>query len=57
VSAEDLGGADVHCRVSGVTDHFAHDDVHALHIARRIVSNLNREKRLELQVRRVADSG
>jgi 3-methylcrotonyl-CoA carboxylase beta subunit len=30
VSAEDLGGADVHCRISGVTDHFAHDDPHAL---------------------------
>lgn len=44
VSAEDLGGADVHCRVSGVTDHFAADDHHALSIARRIVSNLNRAK-------------
>lgn len=41
VSAEDLGGADVHCRTSGVTDHFAHDDRHALAIARRIVANLN----------------
>jgi 3-methylcrotonyl-CoA carboxylase beta subunit len=41
VSAEDLGGANVHCQVSGVTDHFAHDDNHALAIARRIVSNLN----------------
>jgi 3-methylcrotonyl-CoA carboxylase beta subunit len=44
VTAEDLGGADVHCRVSGVTDHFAVDDRHALAIARRIVSNLNRAK-------------
>lgn len=41
VSAEDLGGADVHCRNSGVTDHFAHSDEHALEIARSIVSNLN----------------
>lgn len=41
VSAEDLGGADVHCRVSGVTDHFAHNDEHAIEIARSIVSNLN----------------
>jgi acetyl-CoA carboxylase alpha subunit len=42
VSAEDLGGADVHCRTSGVTDHYALDDRHALAIARRIVANLNR---------------
>jgi len=42
VSAEDLGGADVHTRVSGVADHLARDDDHALEIARRIVANLNR---------------
>jgi 3-methylcrotonyl-CoA carboxylase beta subunit len=42
VSAEELGGADVHSRVSGVTDHYAFDDRHALGIARRIVGNLNR---------------
>lgn len=41
VSAEDLGGADVHCRTSGVTDHYAVDDRHALAIARRVVANLN----------------
>jgi len=41
VSAEDLGGADVHCRKSGVTDHYANDDAHALRMARRIVSDLN----------------
>src|ERR1700678_2872913 len=41
VSAEELGGADVHSRVSGVTDHYALDDRHALGIARRIVGNLN----------------
>ncbi len=40
ISAEDLGGADVHCRISGVTDHYAEDDHDALHIARRIVANL-----------------
>jgi 3-methylcrotonyl-CoA carboxylase beta subunit len=45
VSAEDLGGADVHCRISGVTDHYAVDDSHALAIARRCVGNLNRVKR------------
>jgi acetyl-CoA carboxylase carboxyltransferase component len=40
VTAEELGGADVHTRVSGVADHFAEDDEHALAIARRIVGNL-----------------
>ncbi|KAH7950743.1 hypothetical protein HPB52_000231 [Rhipicephalus sanguineus] len=44
ISAEDLGGADVHCRLSGVADHYANDEVHALHITRRIVGNLNRRK-------------
>jgi acetyl-CoA carboxylase carboxyltransferase component len=43
VSAEDLGGADVHTRVSGVADHFANDDNHALAIVRDIVSNLHLE--------------
>ncbi|KAJ9453913.1 putative methylcrotonoyl-CoA carboxylase beta chain [Diplonema papillatum] len=41
VTEEELGGADVHCRNSGVTDHYATDDQHALYLARRIVSNLN----------------
>jgi 3-methylcrotonyl-CoA carboxylase beta subunit/propionyl-CoA carboxylase len=40
VSAEDLGGADVHTRLSGVADHFAEDDEHALAIARRILANV-----------------
>jgi 3-methylcrotonyl-CoA carboxylase beta subunit len=44
VSAEELGGADVHTRISGVADHFAQNDYHALAIARRIVGNLNRPK-------------
>src|SRR5437870_10167226 len=48
VSAEDLGGADVHTRLSGVADHYALDDRHALGIARRIVANLNRIKPLSL---------
>ncbi len=42
VSAEDLGGGDVHTRLSGVCDHMAQDDLHALALARRIVGNLNR---------------
>eukprot|EP01015_Nassula_variabilis_P025523 TRINITY_DN499_c0_g1_i4.p1 TRINITY_DN499_c0_g1~~TRINITY_DN499_c0_g1_i4.p1 ORF type:complete len:574 (-),score=124.04 TRINITY_DN499_c0_g1_i4:71-1792(-) len=41
VTAEDLGGADVHCKLSGVTDHYAHDEIEALHIARNIVANIN----------------
>ena len=55
VSAEDLGGADVHCRTSGVTDHYAQDDTHALHLARRVVANLNRPKRVALDLRAPED--
>jgi 3-methylcrotonyl-CoA carboxylase beta subunit len=44
VSAEDLGGGDVHTRLSGVADHLAQNDPHALAIARSIVGNLNRRK-------------
>ncbi len=55
VSAEDLGGGDVHSRTSGVTDHLAQDDAHALHIAREIVSHLNRPKTLPLEVRVVVE--
>ncbi|MGH6691578.1 MAG: carboxyl transferase domain-containing protein, partial [Gammaproteobacteria bacterium] len=51
VSAEELGGADVHARTSGVADHYALNDLHALQIARRIVSHLNRAKRADLEVR------
>jgi len=50
VTAEELGGADVHARVSGVVDHMALDDAHALGIARAIVGNLNRVKRVGLDV-------
>ena len=51
VTAEELGGADVHTRVSGVADHLAQNDAHALAILRRLVGNLNGPKRHELQVR------
>jgi 3-methylcrotonyl-CoA carboxylase beta subunit len=51
VTAEELGGAEVHSRVSGVTDHYAADDRHALGIARRIVDNLNRTKSVPLELR------
>ncbi|MGB6117651.1 MAG: carboxyl transferase domain-containing protein [Mesorhizobium sp.] len=51
VSAEDLGGAEVHTRQSGVADHYAMNDEHALAITRRIVRNLNRKKNLQLELR------
>ncbi len=44
VTAEELGGADVHCRISGVADHYAQDEEHAFEIARDIVSNLTSRK-------------
>ncbi|HLA30137.1 MAG TPA: carboxyl transferase domain-containing protein [Pseudomonas sp.] len=44
VSAEELGGADVHCKTSGVADHLADNDEHALALARRCISNLNWRK-------------
>jgi 3-methylcrotonyl-CoA carboxylase beta subunit len=50
VSAEELGGAEVHSRTSGVTDHMAADDAHALAIARRIVGHLNRVKQVTLDL-------
>lgn len=43
VAAEDLGGGDIHTRLSGVADHLARDDAHALEIARRIVANLGQD--------------
>jgi acetyl-CoA carboxylase carboxyltransferase component len=46
VTAEELGGADVHTRLSGVADYFAEDDAHALHLARTIVSTLHTVKRM-----------
>ena len=51
VSAEDLGGASVHGPTSGVVDHVANDDHHALSIARQIVSHLNRSKATNISVR------
>ena len=44
VTADELGGADVHTRISGVADYFADDDEHALHLARTVVSTLNTKK-------------
>src|SRR5258708_36939563 len=50
VTAEELGGADVHCRTSGVTDHYALNDEHALAICREIVANLNQRKYIPWEI-------
>ena len=55
VSAEELGGADVHARRSGVADHLAADDGHALALLRRIVANLNIRKRVALTLAEPSD--
>ncbi|AHK80357.1 methylcrotonoyl-CoA carboxylase [Ectothiorhodospira haloalkaliphila] len=51
VTAEELGGADVHAKVSGVADHYALNDAHALGLARRCVSRLNGDKQVSLDLR------
>lgn len=51
VSAEDLGGGSVHARISGVVDHLANDDSHALTIARRIIENINHNKVISLKLK------
>lgn len=51
VTSQELGGADVHCRESGVSDHYAQNDHHALELARRSVSRLNRVKPQQLDVK------
>jgi len=48
ITAEELGGADVHCRTSGVTDHYAQNDEHALQICRNVVEKLNRTKPFDI---------
>ena len=52
VSAEDLGGADVHCRQSGVSDHYTNSDEEALAVGRNIVENFNRPKKTYMKVRK-----
>jgi acetyl-CoA carboxylase carboxyltransferase component len=52
VSSEDLGGADVHCRESGVSDHYAHDDIEAIRMLRNIVENLNLPEKTQLDVKK-----
>jgi acetyl-CoA carboxylase carboxyltransferase component len=55
VTAEELGGADVHTRLSGVADYFAEDDEHALHLARNVIATLNSVKRGPADVSTVED--
>jgi 3-methylcrotonyl-CoA carboxylase beta subunit len=55
VDAETLGGADVHTSISGVADHFAENDAHALDIARNIVAHLNRKKHIALALQASRD--
>ena len=55
VTAEELGGADLHSRTSGVTDHYAENDAHALAIVRRCIANLNRVKNIDLELRETRD--
>ncbi|KAI96313.1 methylcrotonoyl-CoA carboxylase [Rhodomicrobium udaipurense JA643] len=57
VTAEELGGADVHARQSGVVDHYAESDAHAIGIARRIVARLNRTKPASLDIAPPRDAG
>jgi len=55
VTPEELGGAEVHTRISGVVDHYALNDAHALAILRRIVAGLNRRKTISLELREPRD--
>lgn len=47
VSSEELGGADLHCRESGVSDHLAYNETHAIQLARSIVQNLGTESHMQ----------
>ncbi len=55
ITAEALGGADVHCKTSGVADYYAMDDLHALTIARRTIDNLNYSKQIDVKVREACE--
>lgn len=55
VTPEDLGGADVHCKISGVSDYYAQNDEHAIHITRNIVQNLNREAKFKLDTEAIEE--
>ena len=55
VDAQELGGATTHCELSGVTDHFAEDDQHAIELARSIVKHLNRTKKVQLKMQPIEE--
>lgn len=55
VDAQELGGATTHCEISGLTDHFAEDDQHALEITRSIVKNLNRHKKVSMKIQPIEE--
>jgi len=55
VSDEDLGGADVHCRISGVSDYYAENDAHALEIARNIIETLDPPNKFKLDMKEPED--
>ena len=50
VTDEELGGADVHCKISGVSDHYAQNDAHAIEIVRNIVENFDKQRKFELDI-------
>lgn len=54
VNAEDLGGADVHCKTSGVADHYAENDTQALYLAKEIIKNTQRNKKTVLNLKNPA---
>lgn len=55
VDAQELGGAHTHCEISGVTDHFAENDAHALELTRSIVKHLNKKKAVSLKTQAVVE--
>lgn len=55
VSAEELGGADLHCKISGVADHYAESEAHAISIARECIANINWLKPAQLATRKPVD--
>lgn len=55
ISAEDLGGADIHCKISGVADHYALDDHHGIYLARQCIKNLNYRKNPTITIQKPED--
>ena len=55
ITAEDLGGADVHCKISGVADHYALDDHHGIYLARQCIKNLNYRKKPTITIQKPED--